>query len=231
MTTKVTAIIPALCMLSISSGAWAGRPLATEDAGVNDKGTCQLEAWVDRGTDLHHTHVAPACGLIDGLELGLEVDAPSHTSLDAHDILAALKWAPEHLTWHGWRFGAKAAIAGEKAAGDSDRHYANWTALGIATYEFNDQWTAHVNLGHTYDKLTKSDSAIYGVAATYGVSERLMVFAELNGDNRSAATQSVGMRWWLLPETLGLDVTTSRTNATSDSQTWGIGLGWYGLKF
>ncbi|MEN9451779.1 MAG: hypothetical protein RLZZ369_838, partial [Pseudomonadota bacterium] len=22
-----------------------------------------------------------------------------------------------------------------------------------------------------------------------------------------------------------------RTNATSDSQTWGIGLGWYGLKF
>jgi hypothetical protein len=58
-----------------------------------------------------------------------------------------------------------------------------------------------------------------------------MVFAELNGDNRSAATQSVGMRWWLLPETLGLDVTTSRTNATSDSQTWGIGLGWYGLKF
>ena len=44
MTTKFTAVIPALCVLTFSTSAFAGRPLATEDAGVNDKGTCQLTA-------------------------------------------------------------------------------------------------------------------------------------------------------------------------------------------
>lgn len=231
MNIRIAAVLPSLCFLTLCTSALAGRPLGTEDAGVNNAGTCQLEAWVDRGTDLHHTHIAPACGLIDGLELGLEVDAPSHTSVDAHDVLAALKWAPEYLAWNGWRFGAKAAIAGEKAAGDSDRHYANWTALGIATYQFNHQWTTHINLGHTYDRLGKTHSAVYGVAATYGITERLMAFAEINGDDRTATTRSVGMRWWLLPDTLGLDITTSKTNASPDSRTWGVGLGWYGLKF
>lgn len=226
-----TQAILATGLFSIGASAWAGRPLATEDAGVNDKGSCQLEAWRDFGKEVDHTHIAPACGIMDGLELGLEVDMPSSMALDTHAIVGALKWAPESLAWNGWRFGAKLSTTAERAAGESERHHANWTALGIATYPINDQWTAHVNLGHAYDKLAKEHAEVYGVAMAYTPHERFMVFVELNGDNKGPATQTAGLRYWVIQDSLGLDITTSRTNATPDSQTYGIGFGWYGLKF
>ena len=62
-----TQAILATGLFSIGASAWAGRPLATEDAGVNDKGSCQLEAWRDFGKEVDHTHIAPACGVMDGL--------------------------------------------------------------------------------------------------------------------------------------------------------------------
>lgn len=217
--------------MACHSTSWAGRPLATEDAGVNDKGSCQLEAWRDFGKEVDHTHIAPACGVMDGLELGIEFDMPSSMDLDTHAIVGALKWAPESLAWNGWRFGAKLSTTAERAAGESERHHANWTALGIATYPINDQVTVHVNLGHAYDKLAKEHAEVYGAAITFSPHEKVVLFAELNGDNQSPATQSAGLRYWLIQDSLGLDITTSRTNATPDSQTWGIGFGWYGLKF
>jgi hypothetical protein len=218
-------------VLALSGAAMAGRPLATEDAGTNSQAQCQIEAWVDSASDGKAHHFAPACGLIDGLELGLEWVQASPAADQAQGRAVALKWAPEWLTWHDWRFGAKLGTAQEKAGGERSWHQANVSVLAIASLPLNEQWTLHLNAGHTRNKLDQTSANTYGAALTWAPLERLVVFAELNGDSSTPATQSAGLRWWLLPEQLGLDVTASRANATPGSRSWGVGIGWYGIKF
>ena len=69
--------------LSMPLVAHAGRPLAVEDAGVNPVGQCQVESWLERGLasgSETHLVLAPACGVFDGVELGLEGGWAQRTS-------------------------------------------------------------------------------------------------------------------------------------------------------
>jgi len=45
------------------------------------------------------------------------------------------------------------------------------------------------------------------------------------------AARGTDMRYWLILDQLGLDVTVSKTNAERQSTTVTVGLGWYGLSF
>lgn len=211
--------------------AHAGRPLGTEDAGTNPQAQCQVEAWVDSASDARLTHLAPACGLVDGLELGLEMVKASPKGEQSQGRSLALKWAPQWLEWQGARFGLKLGTASEKAPDDTRWRQANLAVLAIASLPIDPQWTLHLNVGRQQDKLEGVGSTTYGTALVWTPHERWLVFGELTGDNKRASTQMIGLRWWLLLETLGLDLTSSRTNATPNSAAWGIGLGWYGLHF
>lgn len=218
-----------IALLGLS--AHAGRPLGTEDAGTNPQAQCQVEAWLDSASDARLTHLAPACGLVDGLELGFEFVKASPKDEQPQGRSLALKWAPEWLEWQGTRFGLKLGTASEKAPDDTRWHQASLAVLAIASLPLNPQWTAHFNIGRQRDKLEGVGTTTYGTALVWTPHERWVVFGELTGNNKSASTQTIGLRWWLLPETLGLDLTSSRTNATPDNAAWGIGLGWYGLHF
>jgi hypothetical protein len=217
--------------LASVGSAHAGRPLATEDAGVNPTGQCQLESWVDVASDGHHAHFAPACGVLDGLELGFEavVDPPATEHAQARAL--ALKWAPEWLQWQDWRFGLKAGTMSQKYVGETGWHHGNWSVLGIASLPINDEWTLHLNAGHQHSIESENGVVTYGAAMTWSPHPRWQLFGEINGERHSPTNQTVGMRWWLIPDQLGLDVTGSRTNATADSRAWGVGIGWYGLHF
>ena len=79
----------AVGLLAAMLPAHAGRPLSVEDAGVNDLAQCQVESWFSRtsgsGTRLV---VAPACGVLPGVELGLEVGCA-----EAHQHHRCRAWA------------------------------------------------------------------------------------------------------------------------------------------
>ena len=223
----LAAPLPTLSCLT----AHAGRPLATEDAGTNAQAQCQVEAWVDSSSTARSSHLAPACGLIDGLELGFELIKASPKDEQAQGRAAALKWAPEWLAWQGMRFGLKGSTASQKDPSETRWRQANLAVLAISSLPINPQWTAHFNIGRQRDKLVGVNSTTYGAALVWTPHERWMVFGELTGTDKTPATETLGVRWWLLPDTLGLDVTTSRGNATPDSAAWGLGLGWYGIHF
>lgn len=227
----LTGFALAATLMAGSSPAHAGRPLSTEDAGVNPQAQCQLESWVDSAATERTVHVAPACGVFDGLEVGLEwVHMSPRTEL-RHAHAGALKWAPDWLALGDWRFGAKVASSHEKAADEVHAHQVSTLVLGIASYVISPQWTLHLNVGHERDKQVHTSSTTYGSAVAWTPDDRWLVFGEITGHTDAPATQTLGLRWWLLPEQLGLDLTASRTNATAASRTWGIGLGWYGIKF
>lgn len=226
-----TALGCALAALLTTTAAQAGRPLVTDDASTNPQAQCQFETWVDLGADSLHGHLAPACGVGGGWELGLEAvyAAPANAQVQAR--AASLKWAPEWLAWGELRFGLRGGMLSQKEPHDPRWRAANWSLIGIVSWPIDAQWTVHLNAGHQHDIDTQAGVNPVSVAVHWQPHPRWSAFMEAVADTRSTPAQSVGMRWWLLPETLGLDLTASRSNATDRSSVFGIGLGWYGLRF
>lgn len=225
-------VMLAACLAGLGLGAQAGRPLGTEDAGTNPPTQCQLEAWVDSAADGSRTaHVGPACGVIDGLELGLEWVHATPRRAQTQGRALALKWAPEWLAWQDWRLGLKAATTEERASDSPRWHQASLTALAMASLPINQAWALHLNLGHERDDPAAEHHTTYGAALVWTPHERWTGFAELTGKHRTPATQAIGLRWWALPQQLGLDLTASHRTAAPRSDAWGVGIGWYGIRF
>jgi hypothetical protein len=212
--------------------AQAARPLATDDAAVNAAAVCQIESWVDRSDGGHATVLAPACGLTDTLELDLEFVRGSPRSAIAQERTIALKWADPDVKLGDWRFGAKLGFTqsrepGASSWGDASRPL----LLGLASLSLGEHAAVHLNLGHERRPAERTTAATYGAAFAWTPIEPVLLFAEWNGDNRSAPLRTVGGRWWLLQDTLGLDLTWTRQAATPGSTVVGVGLCWYGIGF
>lgn len=229
--TNVARVAIALALTATLPAAHAARPMGTEDAATNAAAQCQLETWIDFGSDAKHGHIAPACGVGEGIELGFEAVYASPATEQVQARAVALKWAPDWLEWGGWRFALKASTLTQKNPGEGDWRQSTWSLLGIASLPINDKLTLHVNAGHQHDIDAQNNVNPISVSLTWAPCPRWQAFAEVIGDNKSSTAQSTGMRWWLLPDQLGLDLTATRTNATASSTVWGVGIGWYGLKF
>ncbi len=216
-----------------AASAQAARPLGTEDAGTNAARQCQLEAWADHGQGARTWHLAPACGVGQGLELGWESAQDMPRAAGELDRSAALKWAPEWLAWQDWRFGLKTqAQQGRAGSGpDTAWHVQQSSWLAIVSVPLTPDWSVHANLGRSRLHDPSDSRNTYGLAMTWTPHEHWLLFAEALGDQRSPASRNLGLRWWLIPDVLGLDLTHSVTNATPGSHSTGVGLGWYGLTF
>lgn len=224
----------ATILMALHSTGHAGRPLAVEDAGVTPKGQCQVEAWLESSRAPETSQVAtlaPACGVADGLEVGVELGMPSRTSQGDQRRGLALKWAPEAAQWAGWQMGAKTSWGQGKPAGSGRWQDGIFTVLGMASRPLAPDWTLHANLGVDAGGDPSDTTAQTGLALVWTPHEKCMGFLEITASEHAPATRGAGMRYWLVTDQLGLDVTVSQTNAVRQSTTVTVGLGWYGLSF
>ena len=220
-----------------SLSAWAGRPLATDDAGTADAGTCQLESWVERTRDERAWITAPACGLAPSLELGLDYTRPSprETLRAAGGI--AVKWVPE-----GWQlrtpigelnFGLALSAAFERPTNATWRTVETGGSV-LATLQPGHAWTLHMNLGGAHDRGSERTAALLNLAAEWTPRDDVSLFVEVLTNNRRAefggTVVTAGGRWWLIKDQFGLDLTAGRENGAASVTTWSVGIGWYGLR-
>lgn len=211
--------------------AHAARPLTVDDTGVNDVGTCHIEAWRDHQHGSRHLHAAPTCGVLPGLELNLETVRSSPAAEQAQGRFLGLRWVPQAARWGAWQFGLKGGWLQEKPAGERRWRSDNWSASAMASRPLGESVTLLLNLGHTHLTDQQQRLTTHGVALVWNPSPRWLLYAEALGDTRHAVQKGAGVRWWLIPEVLGLDLTAMRTDARADSRVWGVGLGWYGIRF
>jgi hypothetical protein len=216
--------------------AHAGRPLASDDAGTADPGTCQVEAWGEKAGSERAWVVAPACGLLPGVELGADYTQPRPRDPVRAEAGLALKWVPE--SWKAetglgaLNFGLKFAAAWAKPTAASWQGSGS-SVLGLATLEVNDAVTVHANLGLARDRESATNATVLNLALVWTPSERTLVFAETQANSRrevfGGTVNSVGARWWLVKDQLGLDLTASRESVSGAKTGWTLGLGWYGI--
>lgn len=224
-------ILAGLGAIASLGAAHAARPLTVDDTGVNDVGTCHLEAWRDHERGARHLHAAPTCGILPGLELNAELVRSHPADEQAQGRFLGFRWVPEAARWGGWQFGLRGGWLQEKPPGESGWQSGNWSAAVMASRPLNDSVTLLINLGHTHLMDQQQKLTTHGVALVWNVTDRWMLYAEALGDTRHTVQKGAGLRYWLIPEVLGLDLTGMRTNSRADSRVWGVGFGWYGIKF
>ena len=230
-------LLAALLLLAAGQ-AGAGRPLATDDAGTADAGTCQLEAWAERSRGLADGAwvLAPACGVTSGLELGgdhtrYQPGAGLHSAASL-----GLKWVPaawaRNTPLGPLAVGLKAAVGYERPAGTGWRRRAAGL-LGLATLQAADNLALHANLGPQRQADDGSTSTHLRLALAWTPHPAALLFAETQANDRPAihggTVNSLGGRWWLLADRLGLDLTASREAGAGSATRWSLGLGWYGI--
>lgn len=207
----------------------AGRPLSTDDAGTTARGECQLEAWGEWQHERHGGVISPACGLTDTLELNAAYARSNLPTGRDEQAGAGAKWADPDVTAFGWQLGASAAVGWQRSTPGASWRYANGAATLLASREVGDAFAAHANLGHEWRSDPTQSATIAAAALTWTPLPALMVFGEVNADDREPPWRSTGARWWLQAERLALDLTLAKQNGTPRSTTWSLGFGWYGL--
>lgn len=196
--------------------AQAGRPLGTDDAGVADAGSCQLESWIERQGGQHAWVTSPACGVINGVEIGAEYVHPEHRTTVDVEAGIALKWVPDTwqttTAWGDLGFGLKFSTGHAKPAG------ASWsttdsTVAVLGTLTPSDTVSVHVNTGVTRDRASKTNGTLLNVAAAWTPAASWLLFAEAQGYNHTDVfgkpVTSTGVRYWIISEKLGVDLTAS----------------------
>lgn len=221
-------------LLSASFPVLAGRPLATDDAGTVGDKQCQFEAWRERSQDTRGWVAAPACGLGE-FELGAEfgwTKLPEEQKETAQGI--ALKWAPEVLKFGPVGFGAKLWTGRARVSPAGEDEKDGWQpvengAFALASWDIGAGFTAHTNLGSARDRIEHQNVRLANLALSYAPHERVLLFAEAQNVQRAGTTQSTGLRVWAIPEKLGIDFTASRVAGVSNSNSFSLGFGWYGV--
>ncbi len=226
----------ATLLATMATGAFAGRPLSTDDASTADAGICQLESWVEASGGDAALVLAPACGIASGLEIDVDYTLPRrHDELRAASSIA-LKWVPDaariDTPLGSLAGGLKLRSAFEHPAG------ANWCSadtslLALATLKVSDELALHANLGPVRDRYSGHSATLLNIAAAWAVDERALLFVETQLNDRSqllgGTVNTVGGAWWLVPDRLGLHLTASRGPGTEGRTLWTAGFGWYGL--
>ena len=210
--------------------SWAGRPLTTDDAGTAERGSCQIEAWQDRQDGETVRNLGAACGVLEGVELGVEFARAHSHGEHASARGLALKWVPESWTWRDWQFGIKLAMGQDREPGTGWQSSSR-SALLLASWVPNDTWAVHVNAGHAHRPLAGENARQAAVAVTWQPDPRWLLFAEVTADQHEDVGRAAGVRWWLIPDTLGLDATVQKAHRSGTGTGWGVGLGWYGLRW
>lgn len=232
---RLARLLPALaCAVS---AAHAGRPLATDDAATAQPGSCQVEARQERSGQARETVLAPACGLHGGLELGAEHAWPRPGAGLRGSGAVSLKWAPQAASLETpageLGLGLKIAADFERPVGAGMRH-AGSSLLGLATLKPGPALALHLNVGlaRAPGQPSAAGSAwLVRAALAWTQGPDWLAFAEALGNGRPAAfgptVLAAGLRRWIIPEQLGVDLTLARERG--GPRVVGAGLGWYGI--
>jgi hypothetical protein len=210
--------------------AHAGRPMATDDTSTLARGECQFEVWGQRADAVREQVIAPACGISDSVELDTAASRIQGSGTTVDGLGAGLKWVPTNATYEttlgtfGW--GAEAAVFWARDPqrgwrGDSVALVA-LTSLALAP-----EWNIYANFIATRSLPDGTYGSGARVALAWQPDPRWLLFTEGLVTRHSKTLANAGLRFWAVPDILGLDIVASRSGSGDVSLS--IGLGWYGI--
>lgn len=208
---KIIALTAIACALPLA--AFAGRPLQTEDAGILEPRTCEVEGATQRlsSPPLPRTtenSLQLACGVGFSTQVAL---AASRTTV-AGTADQGLRFGGKTELWTAGKDAAALTLAwgvsAAKASGGSWKDDVADLAAVFSAPALGLSW--HLNLGHERALQGRSSTTVWGVAAEHPGFGPVAPMAELFGDDRGATWWNLGLRWTLREEKAFVDVSYGR---------------------
>lgn len=209
-------------ILSLSTPTFAARPFVTDDARLTTGGSCQLESWTRIYKGSNQFWAFPACNPTGNFEITAGVGNTKPTGEAAvNDYVLQGKTLFRNLTTNDYGVGLAvgqirhpSTTLGPNGLGNT---YA-FVPLSISTN--NDKLIVHTNLGWLKDKQTNQQQMTYGVGSELQTSNRMIVIAEIFGDNKTKPYWQTGARYSLIPNLLQLDATIGQQFDHGTSTRW-----------
>jgi hypothetical protein len=197
--------------LALLTPAQAARPLNTDDAGVLDRGACELEAARTRekaeGMRAAGTEVQLGCGIGAGTQVALGLARSRADGQRERGLALSAKTSLVATDAAAWALAG--ALDWATAPGEGRRHVASALSL-VHTRALGTVATLHLNLGHTRDEQAGRAATAWGVALEHAGLGPVAPVAEVFGDDRQAPSWNLGLRWTVLPDRLVLDAAVGR---------------------
>ena len=218
-----------LALYMFAPAAYAARPMITDDARITDAKSCQLESWVKRSRDSIEYWALPACNFIGNLELTLG-GASTHDDAGTHptDIVFQGKTIFKSMEPTGWGIGLAAGMVRHPQVDGSD-----WYASVPASFSFkDDHFVLHTNMGWLHEQETGRHRLTWGIGSETKLAERTWLIAETFGQNQGKPLYQMGVRHWILPNSVQIDMTYgNRIGSNADEQWFSIGLRMLSMPF
>ncbi len=216
----------ATSLLALAGPVQAGRPLATEDADVLDRGQCEAEGFVARES----TSGDPAtrgwtlqgsCGVGASTQLALAASRSRTDGVRGSGLLFGGKTGILPREGDGLGLALAWGLTGEKVTGGSMEHELTYLNLA-ATRPFSAGWTGHANLGWLHSESADASSTTWNLAIEKSLGNGVDLMGEVYGDDRSDEWLGLGVRW-AASDRLSLNASWATMNATPRARLWTIG--------
>jgi len=188
--------------------AWAGRPLATDDAAILDPHDCQVEAWHQHTGSLREWWAMPACRVGDW-ELGAGKGQASASVLQAKTMLRN-----PGETGDGWAL----ALTIASQQGPVRQQTLN---LPLTIALLDQAVLFHLNAGwmRPHGAATRNT---WSAGAEYAFAQRWSASLESYGSRNLAPTRQVGIRYTLIANRLDLDASVAKTSGARPQLAFGM---------
>ena len=206
----------------------AGRPLATEDADILERGRCEWESVAARARATGSVSTRGwatqlGCGLGHDAQLALAYGSVRSAGLRADALTLLGKFGlVERSAGQLTGLALAWAVGGARSPGASFRH--ELTQLNLAASRtLTPVLTAHANLGWLRSEADRRNSTTWNLAAEYALDRRLDLTAEAFGDDRVRPSVAAGLRW-NLSEGVGLNAAYSVQTDRPRVKAWSAGV-------
>jgi len=209
----------ASCLLVAAPSALAGRPLQTEDAGVLEPRSCEVEGATLRtraaGVTARDSTLALACGFGLSSQAGIAI---SRSQASGERARAAELFGKTRLRQGQGDETPALTLAWALGMSRTDGAAEGWQQ---ANRELNLVYSApagpgsvHLNLGHARDQASRLRSTTWGAAYEHeGVDAggvKWQPMAELFGDDREGAWWNLALRATVVPDRVFVDLSYGR---------------------
>jgi hypothetical protein len=215
-----------LLIATACGAAHAGRPLATEDADVLERGNCEWEGFAARLTTSGTPAVNGATMQV-GCGFGWNSQAALGYSRERSDGASTSAWGVSGKTAIVERAEGRTGLTlawglgTQREPGGSMKHETSFLAL-VATREWADGWLTHANLGWVRSESASASATTWNLAIEKPVGNGVDLMAEVYGDDRERPWLGAGVRW-SVSERFSLNGSWSVQNQSPRPKLWTLG--------
>lgn len=217
-------VLIALALLPVC--AYAGRPLATDDASMLEAGACQLELWIDRKREAREVWAAPACnfgGNVEWQVAGARTFEHGRGALSA--ALVQAKTVLRSVDDNPWGIGLVAG-ATRLPRRETETGWGDPYLIVPVSFKFGEADNLiHANIGWLRNRADDRNLTLWGLAFEAPLTDSFTLLGETYGENSRNPFFRAGGRLNAIKDRLDFDLTyVTRQGGTRAERFLSLGL-------